>query len=38
MLQQLLDILTLEPSGDDGFVGEIMHPKGFRVYGGQVLA
>ncbi len=38
MLQQLLDILTLEPSGEDGFVGQIMHPKGFRVYGGQVLA
>ncbi|MEP4146503.1 MAG: acyl-CoA thioesterase II [Halioglobus sp.] len=38
MLQQLLDTLTLEPSGEDGFVGQIMHPKGFRVYGGQVLA
>ena len=38
MLQQLLDILTLEDTGNDGYVGQIMHPKGFRVYGGQVLA
>ncbi len=38
MLQQLLDILTLEDTGNDGFLGQIMHPKGFRVYGGQVLA
>jgi acyl-CoA thioesterase II len=38
MLQQLLDILHLEPRGDDDFLGQIMHPRGFRVYGGQVLA
>jgi acyl-CoA thioesterase-2 len=38
MLQQLLDILSLEDSGNDRFLGRNMHPKGFRVYGGQVLA
>ena len=38
MLQQLLDILSLEDTGDDGYLGQIMHPRGFRVYGGQVLA
>ena len=38
MLQQLLDILHLESRGDDDFLGQIMHPRGFRVYGGQVLA
>ena len=38
MLQQLLDILTLEHLGDDRFLGRNMHPKGFRIYGGQVLA
>ena len=38
MLQQLLDVLALEDAGDDDFLGQIMHPNGFRVYGGQVLA
>ncbi|TDG12105.1 acyl-CoA thioesterase II [Seongchinamella unica] len=38
MLQQLLDVLTLEDTGNDGFLGHNMHPQGFRVYGGQVLA
>jgi acyl-CoA thioesterase II len=38
MLQQLLKVLALEPLGDDRFTGINMHPKGFRVYGGQVLA
>ncbi|WP_162846092.1 acyl-CoA thioesterase [Seongchinamella sediminis] len=38
MLQQLLDVLALEDLGGDEFAGTIMHPKGFRVYGGQVLA
>lgn len=38
MLQQLLDVLTLEDTGNDGFLGRNMHPQGFRVYGGQVLA
>ena len=38
MLQQLLDVLALEDTGNDGFLGRNMHPEGFRVYGGQVLA
>lgn len=38
MLQQLLKVLALEPAGEDSFTGINMHPKGFRVYGGQVLA
>lgn len=38
MLQQLLDVLALEPLGEDRFLGRNMHPKGFRIYGGQVLA
>ncbi len=38
MLQQLLKVLALEPLGDDRFLGQNMHPRGFRIYGGQVLA
>ncbi len=38
MLQQLLDVLALEPVGEDRFQGMNMHPRGVRVYGGQVLA
>ncbi len=38
MLQQLLDVLTLEPVAEDRFLGQNMHPRGFRIYGGQVLA
>lgn len=38
MLQQLLDVLTLERLGEDRFLGRNMHPRGFRIYGGQVLA
>lgn len=38
MLQQLLKVLALEPIGPDRFTSINMHPKGFRVYGGQVLA
>ena len=38
MLQQLLKVLALEAVGEDRFIGVNMHPKGFRVYGGQVLA
>ena len=38
MLQQLLDVLALEPLGEDRFLGHNMHPRGFRIYGGQVLA
>ena len=38
MLQKLLDVLALESLGDDRFRGYNMHPKGFRIYGGQVLA
>lgn len=38
MLQQLIDTLALESLGDDRFRGRNMHPRGFRIYGGQVLA
>ncbi len=38
MLDQLVDILTPKPVGNDVFTGENMHPKAVRVYGGQVLA
>lgn len=38
MLQQLVDLLALDPLGEDRFVGHNMHPRGFRIYGGQVLA
>ena len=38
MLEQLLQVVTPEPTGGDGFIGRNMHPEAFRVYGGQVLA
>ena len=38
MLQQLLDVLELESLGEDRYRGQNMHPKGFRLYGGQVLS
>ncbi|MEM8659567.1 MAG: acyl-CoA thioesterase domain-containing protein [Pseudomonadota bacterium] len=38
MLNQLIDVVTLQPDGKDRFIGNNMHPEGFRVYGGQVLA
>ncbi|QFU75262.1 acyl-CoA thioesterase II [Halioglobus maricola] len=38
MLQQLLHVLEPESLGDDRYLGQNMHPKGFRIYGGQVLA
>ena len=38
MLSRLLDVLSPAPDGVDRFVGGNMHPRGFRVYGGQVLA
>lgn len=38
MLAKLLDVLTPRPDGENHFVGGNMHPEGFRVYGGQVLA
>ncbi|AQA19505.1 hypothetical protein BST95_15950 [Halioglobus japonicus] len=38
MLEQLLRVLEPQAVGEDSFVGENMHPKGFRIYGGQVLA
>ena len=38
MLQQLIDVLSPVPDGPDRFIGANMHPGGFRVYGGQVLA
>jgi acyl-CoA thioesterase-2 len=37
MLENLIEVLTLTPDGEDRFVGANMHPEGFRVYGGQVL-
>ena len=38
MLDNLLDIIRLQPAGQDSFKGDNMHPAAFRVYGGQVLA
>lgn len=38
MLEQLLKVLSPQADGVDRFVGTNMHPEGFRVYGGQVLA
>ena len=38
MLERLLEVITPRPAGGDCFSGENMHPQGFRVYGGQVLA
>lgn len=38
MLENLLDIIRLQPAGQDRFKGDNMHPAAFRVYGGQVLA
>ena len=38
MLEQLLDVLALETLAEDRFRGRNMHPRGFRIYGGQVLA
>ena len=38
MLDRLLEVINPLPEGDDRFIGDNMHPKGFRVYGGQVLA
>ena len=38
MLDQLLDVLSPKPLGEDRFASDNMHPGAFRVYGGQVLA
>jgi acyl-CoA thioesterase II len=38
MLDQLLDVLSPAPDGEDRFLGRNMHPEAYRVYGGQVLA
>lgn len=38
MLEQLLDVLSPVRNGEQGFTGANMHPRAFRVYGGQVLA
>jgi acyl-CoA thioesterase II len=38
MLDQLLQVLSPHPEGDDRFTAVNMHPEAFRVYGGQVLA
>jgi acyl-CoA thioesterase-2 len=37
MLDRLIEVLSLQPDGEDRFVGSNMHPEGFRVYGGQAL-
>ena len=37
-LRTVLEVLTLEPRGDDTFVGESLPKPGGRVFGGQVLA
>ena len=37
MLEQLIDVLSLQRDSEDRFIGANMHPEGFRVYGGQVL-
>tara|TARA_R110001599_G_scaffold353870_1_gene601359 strand:- start:153133 stop:154014 length:882 start_codon:yes stop_codon:yes gene_type:complete len=38
MLSKLIDVVSPRPDGVDRFIGDNMHPEGFRVYGGQVLA
>lgn len=38
MLAKLLKVLSPEQVGEDLFTGANMHPEGFRVFGGQVLA
>ena len=38
MLETLLDVLSPRPIDEDVFEGGNMHPGGFRIYGGQVLA
>jgi len=38
MLAKLIDVVSPRPDGADRFIGDNMHPEGFRVYGGQVLA
>ena len=38
MLSKLIDVVSPRPDGTDRFIGNNMHPEGFRVYGGQVLA
>jgi acyl-CoA thioesterase-2 len=38
MLEQLLEVLQMTPAGENRYAARNMHPKAFRVYGGQVLA
>ena len=38
MLEQLLEVLQMTPAGENRYAACNMHPKAFRVYGGQVLA
>lgn len=38
MLDQLVKVISPRQEGEDRFTGANMHPEGFRVYGGQVLA
>ena len=37
-LDQLIDVISPQPTGELTFTGENMHPAAERVYGGQVLA
>jgi len=38
MLEQLLEVLQMTPAGENRYAGRNMHPRAFRVFGGQVLA
>jgi acyl-CoA thioesterase-2 len=38
MLEQLLEVLRMTPAGDNRYAARNMHPRAFRVFGGQVLA
>ncbi len=38
MLAKLMEIVSPRRDSTDRFIGDNMHPEGFRVYGGQVLA
>lgn len=38
MLSKLIDVVSPRPDGENRFIGGNMHPEGYRVYGGQVLA
>ncbi len=38
MLEELLDVLAPQKQADGSYLGRNMHPRAFRIYGGQVLA